>query len=52
MWISGLVRSIKPHFIVFSEAGRLVGLADSYAVRELADNATFLLAVNLTAAFR
>ena len=28
------------------KAGRLVGLADSYAVLVLADNAKFLLAVN------
>ena len=34
-----------------SKAGRLVGLADCYAVIVLADNATFLLAVNRIAAF-
>ena len=35
-----------------TKAGRLVGLADCYAVIELADNATFLVAVNRIAAFR
>ena len=35
-----------------SKAGRLVGLAGSYAVIVLADNATILLAVNRIAAFR
>ena len=34
-----------------SKAGRLVGLADCYAAIALADNATFLLTVNRTAAF-
>ena len=34
------------------KAGRLVGLADCYAVTVLADNATFLLAVNRIAPFR
>ena len=34
------------------KAGRLVGLADCYSVIVLADNATFLLAVNRIAAFR
>ena len=34
------------------KAGRLVGLVDSYAVIVLADNATFLLAVNRISAFR
>ena len=34
------------------KARRLVGLADCYAVIVLAYNATFLLAVNRTAAFR
>ena len=34
------------------KAGRLVGLAGCYAVIALADNATFLLAVNRIAAFR
>ena len=34
------------------KAGRLVGFADCYAVIVLADNATFLLAVNRIAAFR
>ena len=37
---------------VILKAGRLVGLADCYAVIVLADNATFLLAVNRIAAFR
>ena len=37
---------------VTSKAGWLVGLADCYAVIVLADNATFLLAVNRIAAFR
>ena len=35
-----------------SKAGRLVGLAECYAVMVLADNAKFLLAVNRIAAFR
>ena len=35
-----------------TKAGRLVGLADCYAIIALADNATFLLAVNRIAAFR
>ena len=35
-----------------AKAGQLVGLADCYAVIVLADNATFLLAVNRIAAFR
>ena len=35
-----------------TKAGRLVGLSDCYAVIALADNATFLLAVNRIAAFR
>ena len=34
------------------KAGRLVGLADRYAAIVLADNATFLLAVNCIAAPR
>ena len=34
------------------KAGRLVGLADCYAAIVLADNATFLLAVNRIAATR
>ena len=34
------------------KAGRLVGFADCYAVIALADNATFLLAVNRIAAVR
>ena len=34
-----------------SKAGRLVGLAGCYAAIVLADNATFLLAVNRIAAF-
>ena len=37
---------------LFCKAGRLVGLADCYAAIVLADNATFLLAVNRIAAFR
>ena len=37
---------------VITKAGRLVGLADCYAAIVLADNATFLLAVNRIAAFR
>ena len=37
---------------VRTKAGRPVGLADCYAVIVLADNATFLLAVNRKAAFR
>ena len=51
--------STKVHFTQLTElgadltkAGRLVGLADCYAVIELADNATFLVAVNRIAAFR
>ena len=43
-WVAGRQVRIK--------AGRLVGLADSYAVIVLADNATFLLAVNRIAALR
>ena len=35
-----------------TKAGRFVGLADCYAAIVLADNATFLLAVNRTAALR
>ena len=35
-----------------SKAGRLVGKADCFAVIALADNATFLLAVNRIAALR
>ena len=35
-----------------TKAGRLVGLAGSYAVIAVADSATFLLAVNRIAAFR
>ena len=38
--------------ILEDKAGRLVGLADCYAVTVLADNATFLLAVNRITAFR
>ena len=34
------------------KAGRIVGIADSYAVIVLADSATFLLAVNRIAALR
>ena len=37
---------------IYSKPGRLVGLADCYAVIVIADNATFLLAVNRIAAFR
>ena len=37
--------------MVIPKAGRLVGFADCYAVIVLADNATFLLAVNRIAAF-
>ena len=37
--------------IVKIKAGRLVVLADCYAATVLADNATFLLAVNRIAAF-
>ena len=37
---------------IYSKAGRLVGLADCYAVIVIADNATFLLALNRIAAFR
>ena len=40
------------HLFNRSQAGRLVGLADCYAVLVLADNATFLLAVNRIAALR
>ena len=36
---------------VFVKAGRLVGLADCFAVIVLADNATFLLAENRIPAF-
>ena len=49
---------IKTDFYFFNvsnpscKAGRLVGLADCYAVVVLADSATFLLAVNRIAAFR
>ena len=38
-------------FLSISKAGRLVGLADSYAVLVLAGNATFFLAENRIAAF-
>ena len=38
--------------IQHTKAGRLVGFAGSYAVIVLADNATFLLAVNRIAALR
>ena len=41
----------KPHSNII-KAGRLVGLADSYAVIVLADSATISLAVNRIAAFR
>ena len=37
---------------IISKAGRLVGLADCYAVIVLVDNATFLLAVNRIAPLR
>ena len=37
---------------VIIKAGRLVGIADCYAAIVLADNATFLLAVNRITAFR
>ena len=40
------------HVLNSTKAGRLVGLAGSYAVIVLADSATFLLAVNRIAAFR
>ena len=40
------------HDCLLCKAGRLVGLADCYAAIALADNATFLLAVNRIAAFR
>ena len=38
--------------LVKPKAGRLVGLADCYAVIVLADNATVLLAENRITAFR
>ena len=37
---------------VITKAGRLVGLADCYAAIVLADDATYILAVNRIAAFR
>ena len=39
-------------YIEIFKAGLLVGSADCYAAIVLADNATFLLAVNRIAAFR
>ena len=39
-------------FLSIIKAGRLVGLADCYAVIVLADNVTFLLDVNRIATFR
>ena len=47
-----MITIIMSDLSVYIKAGRLVGLANSYAVIVLADNATFLLAVNRIAAFR
>ena len=48
------LQKLKKTFIltVHCKAGRFVGSVDCYAVIVLADNATFLLAVNLMVAFR
>ena len=51
--IAPLFALLRPwHTTTETKAGRLVGLADSYAVIVLADSATFLLAVNRIAALR